>query len=107
MSNFGKLKIEAVVITAIFIASLLAFPMTSAIEKNTVRITDLVDFNDEGEPVFLDTYYVEEQGPLFVGDKNDIDFILLVSKLCSTCANISLDVFFWYSYSFIYILQSN
>jgi len=68
-------KIGAVGITILFIASVLALPMSGA--KNVINIKNVAElplYEDEGEPVFLDTIYTPEEEVLLVGDQNDIGY---------------------------------
>ncbi|MCK5030106.1 MAG: hypothetical protein KAR64_01440, partial [Thermoplasmatales archaeon] len=66
-------KIGAVGITILFIASVLALPMSGATDI-TKNVAGLPLYEDEGEPVLLDTIYTPEEEDLFVGDQNDIGY---------------------------------
>jgi hypothetical protein len=66
-------KIGAVGITILFIASVLALPMSGATNV-TRNVAEHPLYEDEGEPVLLDTIYAPEEEILFVGDQNDIGY---------------------------------
>jgi len=87
--NSKLYKIGAVVITMIFLGSMLILPMSGAvnvkINKGSI-LTELIDQKDDsktpivtsaednGPPVRLDTYYVEPEDVSLAGEQNDIGY---------------------------------